>query len=236
MRSVAIETSGRKGSAALGLGPELVAEAGFPTDVEHARELIPAIDALCRRLGWPPETLDRCYLSIGPGSFTGLRVAVTFARHLELAVGVRICAVPTLDVIACNCADLDTPPANLAVVLDAKRRQVFAGVFEYGAGRYRRVDGPHLIEPARLIEGSPNPLAVCGEGIKYHREAIDRTHAQTLEESLWWPRAANVHQLGWELAEEGRFTSARDLTPLYVRRPEVEEVWEKRHGRSEPRP
>ncbi len=245
VRSVAIETSGRKGSAALGLGPQLVAEVEFPTDVEHARELVPAIDAMCRRQGWLPESLDHCYLSIGPGSFTGLRVAVTFARHLELAVGVRLCAVPTLDVIACNCATLDQPPTNLAVVLDAKRRQVFAAVFTLGDGEYHRVDGPRLIEPGQLMERCPTPLTVCGEGVKYHREAIERTNAEVVDQSLWWPRAANVYLLGWKLAKEGKFTPAKELTPLYVRRPEVEEVWEKRHGKksaesesteSEPRP
>ncbi|MBN2562554.1 MAG: tRNA (adenosine(37)-N6)-threonylcarbamoyltransferase complex dimerization subunit type 1 TsaB [Phycisphaerae bacterium] len=227
---IAIETSGRRGSVALARGPDLVAEYTFPTMREHARELIPTLDRLCREQGWAPADLDQCHLSIGPGSFTGLRVAVTFARHLALAVGARIIAVPTLDVIAENCAAVDAPPPHLAVILDAKRRQVFAAVYERDAGTYRRIVEPCLIEPGRLFAGAPAPIAVIGEGVAYHRDAIDASGVSILDDSLWWPRAANVHRIGWRLAQQGRFTPARELVPFYLRRPEAEELWEKRHG------
>jgi len=228
-KSIAVDTSGRRGSVALGRGPRVLAEREFPTQVEHARELLPALDALLRKQGWSPGDVECCHVSIGPGSFTGLRVAVTFARHLALATGARTCAVPTLDVIAENCAILEAPPRNVAVVLDAKRKQVFAAVFEYRAGEYVRLAGPHLDSPAAILAAAPRPIAVLGEGVEYHREEIERSGAVILDETLWLPKAANVHRLGRRLAEQGRFTAARDLVPCYVRRPEAEELWEKRH-------
>jgi len=88
-----------------------------------------------------------------------------------------------------------------------------------------------MVEPARLFAEAPRPIAVIGEGINYHREAIDASGADVLERLLWWPQASNVHHLGWRLAERGAFTPTRELVPLYVRRPEAEELWEKRHGR-----
>ena len=97
-RIIAVETSGRKGSVALAAGPLVVATRTFATNVEHARELLPSVDSLVHEQGWTPRSLTQCHLSIGPGSFTGLRVAVTFARLLATASDVRICAVPTLDV------------------------------------------------------------------------------------------------------------------------------------------
>lgn len=234
-RILAIETSGRCGSIALGLGDKLVADAPFATDAEHARDLLPTADALCRKLGGEffdearqIPLLDHCYVSIGPGSFTGLRVAVTFVRHLALAMGVKIVAVPTLDAIAQNAQSLSAPPEKLAVVLDAKRNQVFGALFELRAGRYERLQGPQLVSPAELLAGGN--WSVLGEGVPYHRDAIEAAGAAVVDENLWRPRAAMVHRLGWRLAQAGKFTAAHELVPLYVRRPEAEELWEQRQA------
>lgn len=230
-KSIAVETSGRRGSVALGEGSRLLAEREFPTQVEHARELLPALDGLLRRQGWSPADIQHCYISIGPGSFTGLRVAVTFARHLALATAARVCAVPTLDAVVENCASMNMPPSHVAVVLDAKRQQVFGAVYEFVGGEYRRLTGPNLDAPAAILAAAPQPIFVIGEGVDYHRRAIEASGAVVLDESLWLPTAANVYKLGRRLAAQGRFTAARDLVPCYVRRPEAEELWEKRHAK-----
>ncbi len=230
-RIIAVETSGRKGSIALAVGPRVIATRTFATNVEHARELLPSADSLVREQDWAPQSLTQCHLSIGPGSFTGLRVAVSFARMLATASRVRICAVPTLDVIAENCTRLASPPSRVAVVLDAKRKQVFGAIYELGSESIRCVVGPALIDPERLFASTPRPLAVMGEGVPYHREAIEAAGLESLDETLWWPQAVNVHRLGLHMARQGQFTSARDLVPNYIRRPEAEELWEKRHGR-----
>ncbi|MFQ5411342.1 MAG: tRNA (adenosine(37)-N6)-threonylcarbamoyltransferase complex dimerization subunit type 1 TsaB [Phycisphaerae bacterium] len=230
---IAIETSGRRGSVALAEGAVLVEEAAFPADRDHARDLIPTIDALARRHGVSPDEIDQCHISIGPGSFTGLRVAVTFARHLALAVGVHICCVPTLDVIAENCVALEAPPEHLAVLLDAKRGQVFASIYRHDGGAYRRMMDPTLIEPTRLLADAPSPVSVVGEGIDYHAEAVRDSGAGVLDRVLWRPKAANVHRLGWGMALRGEFTQPSELTPFYLRRPEAEESWEKRQGANE---
>jgi tRNA threonylcarbamoyladenosine biosynthesis protein TsaB len=227
---IAVETSGRRGSVAIGLGGRFLGEIEFPTQVEHARELLPAIDKICRDQGWLPAEVRQCYLSVGPGSFTGLRVAVTFARHLALGVGAKVCAVPTLDVIARNCLELADPPPRLAVILDAKRDQVYAAIFICRRRLYEKVVGPCLAEPAALLRSASKPLAVIGEGADHHKVAVEQAGAEVLDRSLWWPRAANVHRLGWHLASQGLFTKPRELAPFYVRRPEAEELWERRHS------
>jgi tRNA threonylcarbamoyladenosine biosynthesis protein TsaB len=230
-KSIAVETSGRRGSVALGEGPRLLAEREFPTQVEHAKELLPAVDELLRRQGWSPADIRHCYVSIGPGSFTGLRVAVAFARHLALATAARVCAVPTLDAVVESCTSMDPPPLHVAVVLDAKRQQVFGAVYEFHGGEYRRLTGPNLDVPAAILAAAPKPISVIGEGVDYHRQAIEASGAVILDQSLWLPTAANVYKLGRRLAERGRFIAAMDLAPCYVRRPEAEELWEKRHAK-----
>ncbi len=229
-RIIAIETSGRRGSVALAEGAALLEASEFPADRDHARDLVPSIDTLIRKHDLSPDEIDQCHLSIGPGSFTGLRVAVTFARHLALAVGARLCAIPTLDVIAENCARMDQTPEHLAVILDAKQGKVFAAVYERDGDGFRRVVEPSMIEPARLLANAPSPIAVVGEGIDYHADAVRASGAAVLDCGLWQPRAANVHRLGWRMAERGAFIEPTELVPFYLRRPEAEVLWEKRQG------
>lgn len=229
-RILCIETSGRRGSAAIAVGPRLIEERGFATDAEHARDLLPIIDHLCRAHGWSPRDIEHCYLSIGPGSFTGLRVAVTFARHLALATDCRICAVPTLDVIAQNALELSGPPPLVAPILDARRRQVFTAAYEW-RDRYEATGEPRMTAPeAFLAPLRERGVVVLGEGVAWHRAAIEAAGASVAPEALWWPRSAGVHALGWRMAQEDRFVDSVRLTPLYVRRPEAEELWERRQA------
>ena len=79
---LALETSSRTGSVALARGPALLAEITLPPSSRHANALMPAIAELTARQGWKPADLDHLYLSIGPGSFTGLRIAGGLARAL----------------------------------------------------------------------------------------------------------------------------------------------------------
>lgn len=229
-RIIAIETSGATGSVALARGPRLLAEQTFSTKTQHARELLPMLAGLYEQNAWRPGEVEECYLSIGPGSFTGLRVAVAFARHLSLATGARLCAVPTLDVIAANALSLSVPPERLAVILDAKRGQVFGAIFTRVRETYRRDHEARLVEPATLLIEGP-PLSVTGEGIDYHRVAVESSGAAIIDRTLWTPRAGGVHRLGWAMSRAGRFTPQHELVPFYLRRPEADEVWEKRHGK-----
>ncbi len=229
-RSIAIETSSREGSIALALGSSQVAGLAFGARLEHARDLVPGLQRLVRDQGWSPDEIDQCFVSIGPGSFTGIRVGVTFARHLALATGTRLCAVATLQAIATNCLSLDEPPERLAVILDAKRRQVYAAIFEHVDERYRCEVEAHVCDPLELLNRSPRPAAVVGEGIERHREAVEASGVKAIDCSIWMPQASVVLKLGLGLAAQGAFVSPDLLVPAYIRRPEAEEVWERRHG------
>lgn len=231
-RILAVETSGRRGAVALGLGGQLLEEVVFATDRERARDLLPSIDAAFRRQGWRPGDIDHCYISIGPGSFTGLRVAVTFARHLALATGCRLCAVPTMDVMAQNALKLDPTPDLVATFLDARKDQVFAAAFAQSEGVFESLDAVRMSAPAVFLNSLARPVVVLGEGVVHHRPAIEAAGGIVAEESLWQPTAASVLTLGWRMAQAGRFIDGPDLVPAYVRRPEAEEVWERRQAES----
>lgn len=234
-RILAIETSGRRGSIAVGHAGRLLEEVVFATDRERARDLLPTIDAAVRRQSWRPSDVDHCYLSVGPGSFTGLRVAVTFARHLTFATGCKLCAVPTLDVMAQNGLSHSSMPNLVVPFLDARKDQVFAAAYHLDGDRYKRRGEVRMVEPAAFLSGLGSAAFVLGPGVVHHREAIEAAGGVIAEEAFWSPRAANVLSLGWRLAQMGRFVAGPDLVPAYVRRPEAEEVWARRQAESDDR-
>src|SRR5437773_415428 len=123
-RILAIETSTRWGSAGVGTTQGLVAAGQLAEPMQHASDFLPLVRDLLQRQGWPPSSLTHVLVSIGPGSFTGLRIGVTIARTLGWSIGAHIVAVPTLDCLARNALQAPDPPPHLAVMLDANRTQV----------------------------------------------------------------------------------------------------------------
>lgn len=140
---LAIETSSRIGSAALALGPDLLEVSAFSAPLQHSSEIFPMVDGLLNRHGHTPSDIRQIHISIGPGSFTGLRIAVTIAKTMHLANAAEIITVDSLDVVAANLHDAfakpltssrDESPAGtpdrIAVLFDAKRGQFYAAVYE----------------------------------------------------------------------------------------------------------
>jgi tRNA threonylcarbamoyladenosine biosynthesis protein TsaB len=223
------------GSIALGNGGEVLARRSLSAGMKHAGELHTAMQDALAEVGWPAFSLNEIHVSIGPGSFTGLRIGVTVARTFAWTNTARIVAVPTLDALACNALAVDPPPPNVAVVLDAKRSQIYTALYQYEKGGYIRTQDACLANPADFLKNSPHPLAVLGEGIDYHRPTIDTASVRVLDRELWPGRADSVYAVGLQLAERKIFTDGGDLLPLYIRRPEAEEKWEQLHPESKGR-
>jgi tRNA threonylcarbamoyladenosine biosynthesis protein TsaB len=221
-RALALETSGRTGSVALAQDGAVLAEERYPHGLKHAAGIVPVIDRLCRGRGWTARDIEEIYVSVGPGSFTGLRVGVTVAKTLAFVTGAKVVAVPTAEVLARN-APSDWQ--NLLIVLDAKRDQVYTAVFGNRAGAPELVESAHLDSLANVLSRTPRPVHLIGEGIPYHRKFVPPDDAGVVETppELWDARAAAVVEVGHALARQGRFVDADRLTPIYIRRPEAEE-------------
>ena len=221
-RSLAIETSGRIGSVALADDSGLLAESQFPHGLQHAAEIIPMIDRLCREQKWSPRDLEELYVSAGPGSFTGLRIGITLAKTMAFATGLRLVAVPTVRVLVEN-APADA--RHVIIVLDAKREQIFTARFEREGDEWIEREGAHLDSLPAMLERSPRPVHLLGEGIPYHQKFIpaDDSSISVTPVEFWRARAAVVAMLGKRLAERKEFADSDQLTPIYIRLPEAEE-------------
>ena len=237
-RIIALETSGRLGSVAVAQGPQLLHEQPFSARLRHAGELLPTMADLVQRAGWTPADLDQLYLSIGPGSFTGLRIAVAVAKTLSLAVpSLRVVAVPSLDVRAMQAHRAHRPDLqNLAVAIDAKKRQVYAALYKSASDDGRafvpglsRLTEPAVLPPSELLAAAPRPLYVIGAGLEPYSDVFRGDDILLLEDEFSQPCAADVHRCGWRHALAGKFAQPESLEPCYLRRPEAVERWETLH-------
>ena len=242
---LAIETSCRPGSIGLACGDQLLASLDLPDPSHPSRgqgnrlDLMASIDQLAQQHRVTPTQINEVYLSIGPGSFTGLRTAVATAKALAYTLNTRLVAVPTVEAIALN-VPLPTSQTDgfehLAVCLNMKRDTLYVGLFE------RDNNNPHwkLRQPAavwtldQLLESAPQPLAIVGDPLPQRLLNTLTDGITILDTSLAIPHSEAVWQIGRTMASQGQYTDPLKLSPLYARPPEAEELWNKRHAASAP--
>jgi tRNA threonylcarbamoyladenosine biosynthesis protein TsaB len=226
VRGLALETSGRVGSVALAVDGQAVASDTFDYGLSNAARLLPIIDALCRGRGWQANDLREIYVSIGPGSFTGLRIGATLVKTLAFATGAVIAAVPTLLVLASNAP---AEVRDLIVLLDAKRGMIFTARFHREAGgEWEAAEGAHLDTLSAILGRAraqvSGPIYLTGDGLDFHRQEIGGGgEIHELPRELWTGHAGVVARLGRQMLGRGEATAADRLVPVYVRRPEAEE-------------
>ncbi len=228
--SIAIETSCRAGGVALGLGDQSAKVARFDASRRAATQIITHLDALLVGLHLSPSDLEELYVSIGPGSFTGLRVGVTVARTLAQAIPrLRCVAVPTPSVIAENARSLDWE--NLGVILDCKQGEFHASLFCRRGGLVVPAGEGRVVSAEEFLAWAPRPILLIGEGLGYHEllaQGVGIAPGVPGVDHL--PSAEGVWRVGRRMASRGEFTDYRRLLPTYARNPEAVRLWNLRHG------
>ncbi len=224
---LAVETSGRTGSVAVAEGAKILTERLFSGKLRHSAEIFPAANELLCQFGYKAEQVKQVYVSVGPGSFTGLRIAVTMGKIMSLAGDCKIVAVDSLDVVAANINGFGGENGDaelIGVILDAKRSQFFTAVYENRDGKLVKILDDCLMNSAEFVERfgcKERHIKLLGEGLVYYKKDFKCEGIGFFDEKYWWPSAKNVHLLGWEKAQRGEFEDALSLQPLYLRRVEV---------------
>jgi tRNA threonylcarbamoyladenosine biosynthesis protein TsaB len=223
---IAVETSGRAGSIAIGQGHEILAEMRFSGLLRHSIELLTGAEKLLTSIGKKPEDLGQINCVIGPGSFTGLRISVTMAKMLSMATGAKIVGVKTSDALAENASDyMEDTSAQLqriATVIDAKRGAFFVAIFEKQGGQWVKTTQDQLLKAAEFVEKCENfanneKIWLLGEGLVYYKEDFAGKNINFLPEDYWQGRAKNIFKVGQRQADAGEFTDPVDLAPFYLR-------------------
>ncbi len=193
---------------------------------------MPQIEKLFELGGVSPAEMEAVAVSIGPGSFTGLRIGLTTAKTLAYAWKKPIVGVPTLEALAYGC-----PAAAgwISVMLDAQKERVYQALYQWRNGELTEIWPVKIVaaqQAFRDLAQLGEPVMVSGEAAREYAELAEASGGKIFlapEHSLM-PRAACVAFVGWMKWQAGLAMDPVELTPLYVRRPEAEELWEKRCG------
>jgi tRNA threonylcarbamoyladenosine biosynthesis protein TsaB len=225
--ALALETSGRFGSVAVGCDGKLSDEKTFSAPLRHSAELFDTIIKLLEKSGKSANQTNQVCISIGPGSFTGIRISVTVAKMMALAAQSKIVAVSTTDAIALNVDDSSIK--KIATIIDAKRDQFFIAAFERKNNSWEKILPDRMMTAEQFKERfDDEPIWLLGEGLLYYAKKFETANVKILDNKYWSPRAANVFRIGSQMAVEGKISDPVSLVPFYIRRPEAEENWEKK--------
>jgi len=228
MYILGIETATRTGGVAIVSEGGVLAEYTLNIEVTHSERLMSTVDRVLKDTGLLISNIDGFGVSIGPGSFTGLRIGLSTVKGLAFTTGKPVAAVPTLKALAWN-----TPHSRYPVcpLLDAKKKEVYAALYRYD-GRELVQDLPEMVLPlAELADRVAGEVLFSGEGARLFAGDIERlfagrAHLAPLSATV--PSAASVAEIALDMIRAGRHTGPDDLSPMYIRRPEAELAWEKR--------
>jgi tRNA threonylcarbamoyladenosine biosynthesis protein TsaB len=222
--ALAVETSGRTGSAALGTGDQILAHDILSGHLRHGAELFTCCRGLLDRAGGRPSAIEHIYISAGPGSFTGIRIAVTMAKTLSFANNAKIVSISTMDVLSANADAYISMTGRqiqqLATILDAKRGQFFVAVFRRHGDRWVKTVSDCLMTCDAFLDRfarGAETIWLAGEGLVYYKHDFTAPKVSFLDEEYWFPSAINVYKLAMEQAKSGNFSDPLTLAPAYIR-------------------
>lgn len=219
MLVLAIETSGSSGSVAL-WGPDgLLEERSLSASGRrHARTLVPELGDLLRSHGGTPRDVTRLGVSVGPGSFTGLRVGIVCAKTFAYACGCELVAVDTFAAVAAALPD----ETAVWIIDDALRGDVYAAryVREDPGTPWRIAQQPGLLPLEGFLPLARGQL-VSGPGLAKHADEF--AASRLAPPDLWHPAAARIAQLAAAAELPGAGADPWTLEPFYIRRSAAEE-------------
>lgn len=217
---LAIDTATRTISLALLADHEIVAESSWRTAENHTVELAPAVDALLRRAAIAPIDLRAVAVTLGPGSFTGLRIGMGLAKGLALASDGRMAliGIPTLDVVAAGQPHPDGVD-RLCALVQAGRGRVSAGFYAWQRDRWIDTgETPFIATWDALAERLSGPVLAGGEIDQTGRERLAGWGASvTLSDPAQSLRRAGfLAQLAQDRLSVGQIDNPATLAPIYL--------------------
>ena len=222
MKILGIETSTRAASVAVVSEEKILAEVIQESRTPHSETLQVQIEEVLKNSG-VGEKIDAVAVSIGPGSFTGLRIGLAAAKVLAYAWKIKIIGVPTLQALAFN---FPTDFVTVLPLIDAQKNRAYVQQFRNFLPQTEIEVQPidEIVTSAGEIGGE---VFLCGDVL--HKIKVDLpSNVKIAPANLKMPRAANVALCGKFLLDSGREDNLMNLEPLYVRRSEAEVLWEKR--------
>ncbi len=228
MKILAIDSSSTPASIAVTDGEMPIGEFTININRTHSEKLLPLVDSLLDAINLKASDIDVFAVSVGPGSFTGLRIGMSAAKLMAQTLGKPLIGVKTLEALAENVCAFD---GFIAPVIDARNNTFYTALYECSDGELREIYGAEALETEALCERLCNMtgrVLVCGEYIKYRSKISELTslsgNVRFAPVHISYQRAVSCAVLAYKQYMRGDVTMPEAVTPLYVRESQAEQA------------
>ena len=192
---------------------ELLLEFHKEAGIRHSEILLPTLESMMKKTDWDISGIELVCVGTGPGSFTGLRIAVATVKGLSMFLRNKIAAVPTMDAMVMN---IPTVKGIVAPLLDARKGKVYSCLYDRSGGYAVRVSDYLLVSIDELLEGLTRETVFFGDAVDQYQEKLDAHPLAVYNSDVdWYPRASHIGRIGLEMSKSGT-VSPVELDPLYL--------------------
>ncbi len=231
MNILAIDASGIAGSVAYIKEGRLVGEYYICHKLTHSETIMPMLEHMKNLIGIDLESLDAIGVTSGPGSFTGLRIGVTTAKTLALALNIPVVGIPTLDTLAYNLVETEH---LICPIMDARRNQVYTALYKWEGKEHKRLTDYLAIDCDEFIETHlkrTENVLFLGDGVWNYKEKLmealgERAHFAPSYLNL--QHASTLAAVAAKAYERGEAVDASEFVPMYLRKSQAEREREER--------
>jgi tRNA threonylcarbamoyladenosine biosynthesis protein TsaB len=229
MKVLGIDTSTTSGSIGLIHDERVISEYLLNLSVTHSERLLDAIDLVLRKTHHALGDLDGFAISLGPGSFTGVRIGVSTVKGLAYAAQKPVVGVSTLDVLA---SQVSPTPYLICPIIDARKGEVYSAFYRYEESNHlKRLSEYQAMRPEVLSGMLRERTIFLGDGVKTYGDDLRnslKSFAIFSPAVLHIPHGSAVARLGLQLLMQGEVLDLATFTPLYVRLSDAEIKWRDR--------
>lgn len=225
MKIIGLDSSGLTASVSIVEDEKMVAEYSVNYKKTHSQTLVPMLDEISKMTELDLGTVDAIAIAKGPGSFTGLRIGSATAKGLGLALNIPIVEIPTTDGLAYNMVGTDR---LVCPIMDARREQVYTGLYEFVDDKLS-VLLPATAEPiedtVKRVNEYGRPVIFLGDGVAVFKEKILEMITVPVSfapANKCMQSAGSIATLGASYYKEGKYVSAAEHVPDYLRLSQAE--------------
>lgn len=224
MKVLAIDTSNYVLGVAIVDEEKVIGEVITNLPKNHSVRVMPTIEQLMKECGIKPKELERIVVAMGPGSYTGVRIGVTIAKTLAWSLQIPLVGVSSLEVVAANGRHFN---GFISPLFDARRGQVYTGLYQYEGNRLTCVVEDKIIllsDWLEVLKKRETPVLFIGNDLVIHKEQIEtdlEQFAYVAPYTDWNPRPSELAVLGMEKAP----VDVHTFVPNYIRLAEAEANW-----------
>ena len=231
MKILALDTSSVVATVAVLEDEKLVGEYTLNHKLTHSQKLIPMIEELMKNCEIKPKDIDIFAVSLGPGSFTGLRIGAATIKAMAQALGKPVVGIPTLEALANN---IQYSGELICPIIDAQKNLVYSAVYSWGQSECVEENQQEVYEIEGLIkhlQGLSRKIIFVGDAVDKYRDDITSglgDYAIIPPMAMRMPKAASVALLALKKAKAGEIKGAGDLVPIYMRKSQAENQYEEK--------